>query len=463
MVSGCALQPDYVRPVAGPSGLITSARTLLMVPAPDDQWWRKLNNPSIDYLVQKTLESNPDLDVAVSKIMEARSNAGIADAGQYPVISAVGSINRSKAQTGVGNATTVGNVGNAGLNLSWELDIFGRVRESRNAASRKIEARQADANLIRLSLITQVIDGVTNYDACLTIVDARLRSVNSKISSLRLIRQQADAGFLAATNEVQAQSDVLAANVGVSNQQKECDHLLNELVFFSGLPIDEIKPHFSGEHKTMLTQPAVDSEGTLIITSRSPFPAEVLMSHPRVASAEREVASAYAAIGVARAERYPAINLSAMLSGQWIRAGSSSINTTTWALGPAIAATLFDGGALASNIDLNVARWQGAVGTLNKEVRAVTQDIQNALADEEVAYANTASASASLINQYRVLHSIEAKWQAGMVSQLELENIRGQCAVNEEQNINASRDQMLAWISLIKATASPTLFLRKAS
>jgi outer membrane protein TolC len=182
------------------------------------------------------------------------------------------------------------------------------------------------------------------------------------------------------------------------------------------------------------------------------LPAVVLAAHPSVISADREAAAAWAEIGVARANRLPRLNLAALLTGQWIRAAGSTLDFTTWSVGPSLTGTLFDGGAGAANVSAAQARYRQAVASLQGTLRTTVEDVENALAAQASAQDRTASAGEAAAAAHTTLEASEGQWKAGAVSLFELEDSRRQYASAQDAEISARRDRAQAWVALVKAT-----------
>lgn len=148
-----------------------------------------------------------------------------------------------------------------------------------------------------------------------------------------------------------------------------------------------------------------------------------------------EAAAAWAEIGVARGNRLPRLDLAAVLTGQWIRAAGSTLNLTTWSVGPALTGTQFDGGAGAANVCAAQARYRHAVARLQGTLRTTVEDVESVLAARASAQDRTVSAS-----------------EAAAISLFELEDSRRQFASAEDAEISAWRDRAQAWMALVKAT-----------
>ncbi|MET0282765.1 MAG: TolC family protein, partial [Steroidobacteraceae bacterium] len=189
------------------------------------------------------------------------------------------------------------------------------------------------------------------------------------------------------------------------------------------------------------------------------LPATVLQQHPDLVAADRDAAAAWSEIAVAKAERLPRIDLTALLSGNWIRAAGSTLDFTTWAFGATAAAPLFDGGAGISRVRAAEARFRAADARLRLAVRRIVQDLEQVMALGQSSRIRLATAQEALLAARDSFDVTEQQWRAGAASLFELEDARRQRAIAEDAAIAASRDRAQAWIAMIKAvgTATPPL------
>jgi outer membrane protein TolC len=184
------------------------------------------------------------------------------------------------------------------------------------------------------------------------------------------------------------------------------------------------------------------------------MPATVLLAHPVVVAAEHEAAARWSDIGVARAQRLPQIDLTALLTGQWLRALGTSAHFDTWSAGASLAGPLFDGGAGAANVRGAEARYRQALANLRSVLRSTAQDIEDALAAQSAAEERTVTAAQELDAAQMTLHANEERWRVGAISMFELQIARRQLTNANEDAIAAVRDRAIAWVNLVRASNS---------
>lgn len=471
-VSACSLQSDYLAPpLSNRASWSTGLGSATDIPASPERWWSALGDPAINALIDATFAGNPTLDKAVARLDEARAQVGINRADYFPTLNATGSINEANTRinsggggAGANASTSTGQlVGRSrttsiGPSLTWELDLFGRVRSSADASRSRLDARTADAQSTRLSLAAQVATTVLDWRACTHSVEVDAAEIDSREKTLALMRRKLAAGFAAQVEVASVTRDLAAAQGTLVAQQEVCARDVNALVELSNLERNALLDSLA---QPLPTGDATDMVSTYMPTppaSTPQLPATVLLAHPSVIAADHEAAAAWADIGAARADRFPKLDLSAALTGQWIRYGGSTLSLTSWSVAPGIAATLFDAGKGASNVDAAQARYRQAAADLQATVRTTVKEVENALAAQQSAEARIALSQQSEAAAQVAFNAMQAKWDNGTASLLELEDARRQYAIAKDSVITAARDRVSAWVELVRASANSIAF-----
>jgi multidrug efflux system outer membrane protein len=431
-------------------------------PAAPFGWWMQLQDPAIDALAPSALVESPTLAQALARIDEARAALGVANAQRLPAVGASASLTRARSLDTSSGSAAVTSSAAAGPSISWELDLFGRLRQSRRALQHRLDARSADAAGTRLALAAEVAVAVLELRACEATRHSLAESIASRETTLALVRRRLHAGFAAPLDEARAISSLAAARLSMEAQAEQCVRHLNALVALGGHP--------AGAVRALLALPLPwgwAPEGGAGVLPVAPdleprLPATVLAAHPSVVAAARDADAAWADIAVARAERLPRLDLTALLAGQWLHAAGSTLRATTWSLGPALSASVYDGGGGAARVSAAEARHRAAQATLQAALRAAVQDLENALGAAASADARRVLARQSVDAARTALAMLQAQWQAGAVSLVELEDARREFVAAQDSAIAATRDRALAWVALVRAsghvpfTAAPT-------
>ena len=473
LLGGCATQPAYEKPdLSMASAWDNGARSVLASDAGDtaqQAWWRRLGDPAIDALAEAALVDSPTLGQATARIDQARAAARVSDAQRLPQISVDGSVTRARTggtQADSGTVTTTQSSATLGPGLSWELDLWGRLKETARAADGRLDARTADAEQTRLSLTGQIADAVLRLRACHFSLTVRDRDIAARELELFVMRERLLRGNVAPLEAANAASNLATARTDRLSQQDLCARIVNELVALSGRDASVVRTLVTApagktaalpptlERKSPLA-PIAPVDADMIIPAPPPLalalPANILLGHPIVVAAEREAAARWAEIGVARADRLPRIDLVGLLTGNWIRTLGSTSSFNSWSAGAELTAPLFDGGAGAANIRGAQARYREAVETLRDAVRSAIRDVEDALAGQQSAQQRITTSREAVQAAHVALRANEARWRAGAISMFELEDTRRQFNAAQEAAIAAARDRAQAWVALVRA------------
>lgn len=461
LLTACATQPDYRSPPTNlpPDWANETHRASVSANLDDadrEIWWSALGDPAIDTLVSAALADNPTLAEAAARVDQAKALSSLARSQRSPRVDLTASSARERIATPdlTGQTTTVWQTSSAiGPSLSWELDLWGRVRENSLAAHRRLQARDADARDARLSIAAQVANGVLSLRACNLLLTIRDADIASRENELAIIRTRVRLGTLPPVDVAAAESNLAAVRIDRISQEETCLRTVDALVAMSGRPAHEVQSLVA----TPLTPDRNDDLAAQIPSAPAivpELPATILLAHPAVVAAEREVAARWSEIAVARAERLPRLDLSAVLTGQWIRAFGATDSFTTGSALLGISAPLFDAGAGAAEVARAEASYREAVATLDATIRQAVRDIEDGLAAQDSAIRRVEVSRTALSAARYTLSANETRRRAGSIGSFELEESRRQLNRAQESAIVAARDRAQAWVELVRRSSS---------
>lgn len=451
LLAACAVGPDYVRPaLATPAaykeaadegqGDATWTRARPADDVPRGSWWKVFDDPVLDELEAQAEAANQTLAQAQAQYRQSQAILAGARAGFWPTLAGNASRTRS-GRYGTDASGSSHPVVSHQLNLtaSWEPDLWGSVRRSVEQSRAGAQAGAALLASTRLS----VQAGLAQAYFQLRTADAQQRLLDDTVDSLKrsltLTENQYRAGVAARGDVVQAQAQLSSAqaqaiDIGISRAQLE--HAIAVMV--GKAPAD-----FSIPVRPLTLQPPAIPAGV---------PSQLLERRPDVAVAERQAAAANAAIGIAESAWFPSLNLAGNGGFQnaslahWLSAPSRF-----WSLGPALAATLFDGGARRARTAQARASYDAAVANYRQVALAALQEVEDQLValrllEQEAAVQAdaVASAEASLriaTNQYR----------AGLVSYLNVASAQSAASSAQRSALALRGQRMVDTVALIKA------------
>ena len=435
-MAGCSLAPDYQRPAltappaykeAGPWQAADSAV------APTGPWWQAFGDPVLNDLEGQIESGNFDLAAAAARYAEARAVARQADAARLPEVDVGAGASRDRVSAdrplGGGKAATYNDY-RVGASLSYEIDLFGRVRNSARAAGDRAEASAADLATARLGLQAQL---ATIYFT-MRELDARIALLNQTVGGYQRAFDLTDTRH----------GGGIASGIDVSRAASQLSSARAEL---SAAAIDRAR----NEHAIAVLVGKAPADLTIAVATAETnapaipagIPSTLLERRPDIAAAERRVAAANAQIGVARAALFPSLTLGA--GGGYETTGSALLSapSTFWALGPVQAAlAIFDGGRRRAGVRIARAQYDEAAadyrGTVLTAFREVEDDLSSArlLATQERDQA-AASAAAERTRDLAMV-----RYHDGAADYLEVV-IAQTAALDAERTLLAVRRQQL--------------------
>jgi len=379
ILSGCAtVGPDYIRPRTSVSkdwhtqlsGGLTAEE---MDPQEMASWWTTLNDPPLSSLMERCVAGNLDLKKARARIREARARRGIASADLFPALDAAGSatwsLSSKDSETDRSNDLYA-----SSFDAGWELDIFGGVRRSVEAAEADLRASQEDLHDVLVTLLAEValnyVDART-FQARLTVAEANLEAQSE---TYQLAQWRYEAGLSDELAVQQALYNVENTRSQVPTLHNGLEEALNRIAVLMGEQPGKVHGELEKREPIPIT-PLKVAVGV---------PAGILRRRPDVRRAERELAAQTARIGVATADLYPKFTLGGSIGLETLSLGHLS-SSGSWALGggPRITWAIFNGGAIRQNIEVQSALQEQAIMEYEATILGALEEVENAL----VAYA----------------------------------------------------------------------------
>jgi len=444
-LGACAVGPDYQRPPidVGAGYKEGQDRVPGWKPAhprdtvPRGQWWAAYGDPVLDDLMARLEAANLDVAVAEANYRQAQALVRGARAGFFPVVGASADVARSGAGGGQGGA--VGNQYTLVGSVSWEADLWGRLRRGLEASRAGEQASAADLAATRLSAQAALAQ---NYFQ-LRVLDEQKRLLEETTAayerSLQLTRNRYAAG-------VAGKADVSVATTQLENaraQSVDLDWQRGQFEHAIAVLTGQAPSSFS-----LPPQPFAQQVPEIPVG----LPSELLERRPDVAAAERRAAAANAQIGVAQSAWFPDLVLSA---DGGFRNGSFANWLTAparfWSLGPTLALTLFDGGARRAQLEQAQAAYDGQAAAYRRSVLTALREVEDyliqlrVLAQEQVVQARALAASRES------LRLIRNQYEAGLVDYLDVAAIQTSALGIERTAISLVGDRLVASVQLIAA------------
>ena len=456
LLSACAIGPNHVRPSVEAPAAFKEANGWKRAQPNDAEiraaWWQIYADPLLDSLMAQVSISNQTLAQADARYRQARALVQSAHAGYYPTVGASLSSTRSSARSRSGQSTRVQADGSTtgtstgsstsntlGLDANWEIDLWGRVQRTVEAQRAGAQASAGDLEATRLSAQAQLAQ---SYFSLRSIDTQKLlleRTLADYQRSVKLTQNQYDAGIIAKSNLILAQTQLKttqAQALDLDVQRAQLEHAIALLV--GRAPSDfSIAPG-----ALAATVPAIPLT----------LPSDLLERRPDIAAAERRVEAANAQIGIAKTAYFPHLSLSANGGAQSSTLGNLlSLPNRFWSFGPALAATLFDGGGRRAQVEQASATYDGTVAAYRQTVLTGFQEVEDNLATLRILEAESLIQDEALQLARRSVELANNQYKAGIVTYLNVIQVQATALANERAALDILNRRLAASVLLIKA------------
>lgn len=373
LLSGCSVGPNYKRPTVNTPTIYRGvtpdqAASTDVKSIGDDKWFDVFQDEQLRQLIKTALQQNYDVRRAGSRVLQAQAQLGITRSNQFPTISADASaINGRSSQTKFIPAFETSN-NRVGADFSWELDFWGKFRRATEAARANLAATEWGQREIVTELVANVADGYFRLRALDSQLDISKRTLASRQESLRLTQTLANGGSTSLLDVRQAEQLVYTAGSEIPSLEQEIEQQEN---FISILLGNNPGPIPRGRELT--DQPHTP-------TVPVGLPSSLLERRPDVRQAEQQLVAFNAEIGVARAQYFPQITLTAA-AGYQSSALSSLFSGPAgfWNFGSGLGQPIFTAGRVRSNVRLAEAQQQEAVLFYEETIQGAFRDVSDGL------------------------------------------------------------------------------------
>lgn len=454
LITGCTVGPKYTKPPAPAPEAFKEAPPESFKETKDwkiarpgaaslpANWWEIFGDPQLTALEEEVAAGNQELKIAEARFREARAMIRFNRASEFPTIStnpSIASIRDSQNQPYF--AVQTGATGQFVLpfDLSYEIDFWGRIRRTVNAAREEAQATAAD-----LATATLTIQAELAYDYFeLRAADAQrqllIDTVKAYDNALTLTNNRFEGGAAPKSDVAQAQTQLdttAAQETDIDAQRASYEHAIAVLI---GNPPAE----FTLAAEPLHAEPPVIPVG---------LPSQLLERRPDIAAAERRIEEANEQIGIARAAFFPTVTLSA--TGGFV--GTSILNwlnwpSRVWAVGPSLAQTLFDAGRRRAGSDAAIAGYDAAVATYRQTTLNAFQQVEDNLAALRVLENEEKQQRDAVASSEESLQLFINRYRGGVDNYLQVITAETIALTNERDEIDIQRRRMDASILLIKA------------
>lgn len=459
-LAACNLAPLHEVPALAPTAAAAFKQSLgaaeqagWKVATPGDgaaiaAWWRIFDDPQLDTLMQQALAANPTVEASHARLVRSRALLGSAQADRLPRIDGGAGITRSRpspAALGLpaGSEVAPATLWRAQIGASWEPDLFGRV-------ANRVAAAEADAQrsaALHRGLVLAVQADVAHHLFTLRGLDTERalldETVQLREATLSLVERRHRAGEISELDVARARTELSVTRteaIALARRRAEVEHAL--AVLLGRAPVELDVPR-----TPLRFQPVAIPAG---------LPSALLERRPDIAAAERAMAEANAAIGLARAAFYPSFTLTGSVGVESSSAGDLfRAASRTWALGPIVGTMLtvplFDGGRNRANLAAAQARHEATAAEYRQTVLQAIREVEDALAATRLLAEQAREQAQSSAAARRAAQISASRYRSGLVNQLELIDAERSVLATERAAAQVERERALAAVALVRS------------
>ena len=449
LAAGCqSMAPDYQQPAAPVAGQFPLAEDAAGESAAALGWQQYFADAHLQALIAQALEHNRDLRAAVLRVEEAQAAYGIARAGLYPQVDAIGSYNRSRtpADLSFTGRPLIAEDYLVGLGISnWEIDFWGRIRSLKDAALQSFLASDEARRALQIALIARVADGyMALRELDERIVIAR-KTIDSRAESLRIFQRRYEVGATSKLDLTQVET-LLAQAQSLEYQLRQARAVqYNALTLLVGSAFE-------------LAPAANALDATALPALAAGLPSDLLLARPDIVAAEYRLKAANANIGAARAAFFPRVSLTTTYgSASSELEGLFDAGSHAWKFSPSISLPIFDAGRNRANLDLAEVRRDLAVADYEKTIQTAFREVADALAARQWLQRQVQSQQQTLDALSERSRLVKLRYDSGATSYFEVLDAERELLTAEQQLVQTRRALLSSQINLYAALGGGTV------
>ncbi len=414
---------------------------------PKGSWWTLFGDPELNQYEDRAVANNQTLKAAISRLAEARASARVTASGLYPELNLGPSISRDRLS---GNRPALGssstpttsisyNLFTIPFTLNYELDLFGRVRRSVEAANYQTQASAADLENVRLLISADLAADYFQLRELDSEIDVLQKAIAFQQQGLKLVNERHNGGAVSGLDVAQQQTVLDSSETQVSLLRQQRAQYEHAIAALQGIPASNFK---APVRVAETLPPAVP----LLL------PSELLQRRPDIAAAERLVAAANARVGVARAAYYPSISLQGNAGLESVALSSlTNASSLLWSVGASALEPLISGGRLHGQLQFSRAAYEENVANYRESTLVAFQQVEDALAGLNALASASQSQQRAVADAERSLNLANVRYTGGLVTYLDVITAQQQALTNERLAAQILGQRLVTSVYLIKA------------
>lgn len=439
-VAGCTLGPRYSRPeVPTPDRFYPTVAPAEAASLADRPWWDLFSDPALRSLVDEALTNSHDIRIAAARVEESRARYGIAASYWYPAVSYAASDSRTKTSTYAFPSDLTGTLIVANPAVSWELDLWGRIRRLNEAARAQVLASEEARSAVALTLVSDVASAY--FD--LRELDEELEIARHTRAAFQdtydLFSRRLEGGAASSLETARAESLLANASAQIPLVERLIVAKENQIALLVGRAPGPV------------ARGAGLDDQPLPPTVRSGLPATLLLRRPDLRRAEQDLVAANANIGVARASLFPTLTLTGFFGGQSPQLADFVTTGRAWSFGAGIVGPIFQGGSLRAQERVARARFEEARLVYERAVTQALGEVSTSLVAIQKLAEEAAERTRAVSATREAVRLATLRYESGFSAYFEVLDAIQQALIAETALAQTRRDRLVALASLYKA------------
>jgi multidrug efflux system outer membrane protein len=445
LLGGCAIGPNYKRPPVAEPQVFRGQSTAEAASLADLPWWEVFQDTILKNLIQEALRRNYDVRIAAARVQEARANFVVARSDLYPSLDYGAGVARSNVKPGAmglpgGQAPTTSNFYYGTLSASWELDIWGRIRRSNEAARATLLATEDARRGVWLTLVSDLAQAYFELLALDVRLEIARNSTDAYQRTYNLFQDRFQFGIASKLETSRAEGALGEAQATIPALESEIVAKENQIGILLGkspAPVPRGTPMYAQ---------------AVVPTVPAGLPSTLLERRPDLRQAEERLVAANARIGVAKAEFFPKLSLTALFGTASPEVSAlTGGSATIWAVAGMLGGPLFNAGRTLGNYRASIAQWEQAKLQYEQAVLTALREVSDALtALGKLSEAEAGQDRAVKALEQAVGHATD-RYRYGLASYFEVLEAQQQLFPAQRTLAQLRRDRLLAHVQLYKA------------
>ena len=438
-LAGCSFRPDMPNVDTNFTSTYTFETSDVR-----DLWWKEFHDENLNILVESALEKNTNLRIAYLNLEKAKASLGVAEASLLPGVNLNVGYTKAKSsgETYTKQPQTRYRTSSINLGLNYEIDLWGRVRNSVLAANESLNASKFDYDSARLSLSSSVAKSYFTL-VSLNMQEAVLQeTLKTYEATLALRKTQLDLGGINEMTYLQSKAAVESAKMSLISVLNLKSKALTSLAILTGKNNDEILKGAVASSKTLPASPEISAG----------ISSDILLRRSDVAKALADLKVTNALVGVAKADYFPTISLTGLLGFTSVDFENIFVgNANTWSIGGSLVQKIFDYGRTKNNVRVAETNEQIAAVTYEATVRSALGEVRDALISRQNAKLSLDQVKNLLQSQQKIYSLAKDQYNAGYIGHLELLDAQRNLLQAKLQDISAKLDEVDSAVEVYRA------------